>query len=52
MKLNHISTGDFEEIAFTANYSCFSIFSSGRLFVHRSRTIIAVLIEGHLINIP
>ena len=33
---------------FFANYSRFSIFSSGGHFVHRSQTILAILIEGHL----
>ena len=27
-------------------------FSSGGHFVHRSRTILAILVEGHLSNIP
>ena len=40
------------EIAFKANYSCFSIFSSGSHFIHWSGTISAILVEGHLINIP
>ena len=41
------------EIAFKANYlSFFSIFSSGGHFIHQSETILAVLIEGHLLNIP
>ena len=29
-----------------------SIFSSGGHFVHRSGTILAILVEGHLSNIP
>ena len=33
-------------------YSRFSIFSSGGHFVHRSRTVLAILVEGHLSNIP
>ena len=35
-------------VSFLANYSLFSIFSSGGHFVHRSQTILASLIEGHL----
>ena len=41
-----------EELAFKANYSQFSIFSSGGHFVHRSKTLFAILVEGHLSNIP
>ena len=41
-----------EELAFKANYSQFSIFSSGSHFVHRSKGILAILVEGHLSNIP
>ena len=41
-----------EELAFKANYSRSSIFSSGGHFVHRSGTILSFLIEGHLNNIP
>ena len=40
-----------EELAFLANYSRFSIFSSGGHFVHLSVTILAILVEGHLSNI-
>ena len=40
-----------EELAFKANYSRFSIFSSGGHFVHRSETVLAILVEGHLSNI-
>ena len=40
------------ELAFKANYSRFSIFSSGGHFVHRSGTVLAILVEGHLSNIP
>ena len=35
-----------------ANYSRFSIFSSGGHFVHRSETVLANLVDGHLSNIP
>ena len=35
-------------VSFQANYSRFSIFSSGGHFVHRSRTVLAILVEGHL----
>ena len=38
-------------LAFKANYSRFSIFSSGGHFVHRSKTILAILVEGHLSNL-
>ena len=41
-----------EELAFKANYSLFSIFISGGHFVHWSRTVLAILVEGHLSNIP
>ena len=41
-----------EELAFSANYSRFSIFSSGGHFVQRSETVLAILVEGHLSNIP
>ena len=41
-----------EELAFKASYSRFSIFSSGGHFVHRSETVLAILVEGHLSNIP
>ena len=41
-----------EELAFKANYSRFSIFSSGGHFVHWSETVLAILVEGHLSNIP
>ena len=39
------------KVSFKANYSGFSIFSSGGHFVHRSNTILAILLEGHLTNI-
>ena len=51
MKLNHINQWVQEELAFKANYSRFSIFSSGGHFVHRSKTILAILVEGHLSNL-
>ena len=41
-----------ENLAFKANYSRFSIFSSGGHFVHRSGTVLVILVEGHLSNIP
>ena len=41
-----------EELAFKANYSRFSIFSTGGHFVPRSKTLLAILVEGHLSNIP
>ena len=40
------------EIVLKANYSQFSIFSYGGHFVHRSETILAILVEGHLNNTP
>ena len=40
-----------EELAFKADYSSFSIFSSDGHFVHRSKTVLAILVEGHLSNI-
>ena len=40
------------ELAFKADYSPFSIFSSGGHFVHRSQTILALLVGSHLGNIP
>ena len=40
------------KVSFKANYSGFSIFSSGGHFVHQSKTILAILLEGHLTNIP
>ena len=41
-----------QELAFKANYSRFSIFSTGSHFVPRSKTVLAILVEGHLSNIP
>ena len=52
ISLNHIGQWVQEELAFKANYSQFSIFSSGGHFVHRSKTILALLVECHLSNIP
>ena len=40
------------EVSFYGNYPRFSIVSSGGHFVHRSETVLAILIEGHLSNIP
>ena len=40
------------KIAFNANYLRCSIFISNGYFVHRSGTVLAVLIEGHRSNIP
>ena len=40
-----------EELAFKANYSQFSIFSSGGHFFQRSGTVLAILVEGHLSNL-
>ena len=41
-----------EKLAFKANYSGFSIYSSSGHFVHRSETVFPILVEGHLSNIP
>ena len=41
-----------EELAFKANYSRFSIFSSGGYFVIKAKPLLAILVEGHLSNIP
>ena len=38
-------------VSFYANYPRFSIFSSGGHFVHRSETVLAILVEGLLSNI-
>ena len=38
-------------VSFKADYSRFSIFSSGGHFVHQSRTLFVILVEGHLSNI-
>ena len=39
-------------VSFNGNYPRFSISSSGSHFVHRSETLLANLVEGHLSNIP
>ena len=39
-------------MALKANYLCSSIFISGGYFVHRNRTMLAILVEGQLSNIP
>ena len=49
--MNHIGLWVQVELAFKANYSRFSIFSSGGHFVLRSKTILAILVEGHLSNL-
>ena len=41
-----------EGVSFYGNYRRFSFFSSGGHFVHPSETILAILVEGHLSNIP
>ena len=38
-------------VSFYGNYPQFSIFSSGSHFVHRSETVLAILVEGHISNI-
>ena len=40
-----------EQIAFKANFYGFSILSSGGHFVHQSKTVLAIFVEGHLSNI-
>ena len=39
-------------VSFYGNYPRFSFISSGGHFVHRSGTVLANLVEGHLSNIP
>ena len=52
MKFESHSPKGSGKVSAKANYSRFSIFSSGGHFVHRSKTILSILVEGHLINIP
>ena len=40
------------EVSFKANYSRFSILSPGGHIVHQSGTVLAILVESHLSNIP
>ena len=44
ISLNHIGPRVQEELAFKANYSRFSNFSSGGHFDHRSKTALAILV--------
>ena len=39
-------------VSFLSKLFTFSIFSSGGHFVHWSGTVLAILVEGHLSNIP
>ena len=39
-------------VSFLSKLFTISIFSSGGHFVHRSATVLAILVEGHLSNIP
>ena len=39
-------------VSLKANYSRFSILSTGGHFVPQSKTVLAILVEGHLSNIP
>ena len=39
-------------VSFYGNYPRFSIFSSGGHFLLRSKTVFAILVEGHLSNTP
>ena len=50
--MNYIGQTVQQEFAFKANYSRFSIFSSGGHLAHQSETVLAILVEGHLSNIP
>ena len=38
-------------VSFYGNYSGYSIFSSGGHFVHRSETVLALWVEGHISNL-
>ena len=40
-----------EEVSFLSKLFTISIFSSGGHFVHRSATVLAILVEGHISNI-
>ena len=41
------------EVSFLSKlFTIFSIFSTGGHFVHRSKTVLAILVEDHLSNIP
>ena len=44
VKFDHIGPRDQEELAFKANYSRFTIISSGGHFVHRGETVLAILV--------
>ena len=44
--LNHFGPRVQEELAFKANYSRFSIFSTGGHFVHRSKTVFSYFGRG------
>ena len=39
-------------VSFLSKLFAFSIFSSGGHFVHRCGTVLAILVVGHLSNIP
>ena len=39
-------------VSFYGNYPRFSILSSGGHFVHRRESVLKILVEGHLSNIP
>ena len=38
-------------VSFHGNYPRFSIFSFGDHCVHRSKTVLSILVEGHVSNI-
>ena len=40
------------DVSFKTNNSRFSIFSSGCHFLHQSKTVLPIFVEGHLSNIP
>ena len=52
MKLKSHWHKGLEGIAFKSNYSRFSIFSSDGYFVQWSRTVLAILLQSHISNIP
>ena len=51
MKFESHWTKGLGGVSFYGNYPRFSIFSSGGQFVHRSKIILANLVDGHLSNL-
>ena len=45
MKFESHWTKGSGKVSFKANYSQFSIFSTGGHFVHRNKTVLAILVE-------